>query len=296
MENAIYDFIRYIHRTKHASANTEVSYERDLKKLCAFLEERQDIRSWQDVTPTQLNAYMLDLEDQHYAASSISRNVASVRAFFQYLRRQNLVSADPAEDLRPPKAEKKMPEILTVSEVSALLAQPDLRTDKGIRDSAMLELLYATGIRVTELIDLNIDDCNLLMGFVKCSGEHVKARIVPIGRPAKRAIERYLDEARPQFTRGRKGERLFVNYLGEPMTRQGLWKVIKEYGEKGEFEVSLTPQIIRNSFAVHMLQNGADVKSLQELMGNEDVAAIQAYVQATKSRIKDVYDKAHPRA
>ena len=295
MENAIYDFIRYIHRTKHASANTEVSYERDLKKLCAFLEERQDIRSWQDVTPTQLNAYMLDLEDQHYAASSISRNVASVRAFFQYLRRQNLVSADPTEDLRPPKAEKKMPEILTVSEVSALLAQPDLRTDKGIRDSAMLELLYATGIRVSELIGLQMENVNLRMDYITCV-DRTKERVIPFGNTARQALRLYLEQARDHLAHSKENRFLFLNCQGRPMSRQGFWKIMKTYAREAGIEADITPHTLRHSFAVHMIENGADLRSLQEMMGHSDISTTQLYLNMNLNRIRDVYEHAHPRS
>ena len=169
-------------------------------------------------------------------------------------------------------------------------------TQKGIRDRAVLELLYATGIRATELIQMKVPDVNLRMGFIKCDGQHSKARIIPMGRLCRKAMEDYMLDVREKMLSGKESQVLFDNYMGEPITRQGLWKVLKEYGEMAGLELSLTPQIIRNSFAVHMLQNGADIKSLQELMGHEDIAATQAYLAVTKNRIKDVYDKAHPRA
>ncbi|MBQ1715999.1 MAG: tyrosine-type recombinase/integrase [Firmicutes bacterium] len=290
----IEDFEKYLREEKKLSDNTVTAYLGDIDHFERFVSSK-GVHDLTDVTGSHIVAYIMELKKTDKSKPTVNRKLTSIKTFYRFLIRNGHMTEDPTTEIKSPRIDKKEIQFLTIEEVDRLMSLPD-ETIKGIRDKAILELMYATGIKASELIDLNIDDCNLLMGFVKCSGEHVKARIVPIGRPAKRAIERYLDEARPQFTRGRKGDRLFVNYLGEPMTRQGLWKVIKEYGEKGEFEVSLTPQIIRNSFAVHMLQNGADVKSLQELMGNEDVAAIQAYVQATKSRIKDVYDKAHPRA
>ena len=159
-----------------------------------------------------------------------------------------------------------------------------------------MELLYATGIRASELIELKVDDVNIRMGFIKCAGEHSKARIIPMGRIARQAMEDYIFDVRKEALKGKESDYLFVNYMGEPMTRQGLWKILKEYGDEAELELKLTPQIIRNSFAVHMLQNGADLKSLQELMGHEDIAATQAYLSVVKNRIKDVYDRSHPRA
>lgn len=167
---------------------------------------------------------------------------------------------------------------------------------KGKRDRAILELLYATGIRASELIEMQLDDINVRMGFVKCAGTHGSARIIPIGRPCRRAMDTYIAEVRALLLKGQESEMLFLNYAGKPFTRQGLWKILKEYGETAGFDIPLTPQVIRNSFAVHMLQNGADVKSLQELMGHEDISATQAYLAVVKNRIKDVYDKTHPRA
>ena len=205
--------------------------------------------------------------------------------------------SDPSKALQPPRVERKMPEILSIAEVDLLLRQPKTDTPKGIRDKAMLEMLYATGIRVSELIASNLEDVNMRMGFITCAGEQSHARIVPLGRPARAALENYIYEARDQLLRGKEEEQaLFINFYGNRMTRQGLWKILKEYGEKAELSHKLTPHIIRNSFAVHMLQNGADLKSLQELMGHEDISATQIYLSATKSRIKDVYDKSHPRA
>ena len=177
-----------------------------------------------------------------------------------------------------------------------LLAVPDDSTMKGKRDRAILELLYATGIRASELIEMKLDDMNLRMGFVKCSGEHGKARIIPVGRLARKVMEDYVLDVRPVFLKENQTDALFVNYAGRAFTRQGLWKVLKQYGEEAGLELPLTPQIIRNSFAVHMLQNGADIRSLQELMGHEEISATQAYLAVIKNRIKDVYDKTHPRA
>ena len=207
-----------------------------------------------------------------------------------------MIQSNPTADIKSPKIEKKKLEFLEIIEIDKLLSAPD-DSVRGLRDRAILEVLYATGIRVSELIDSNVEDINLRMGFITCAGEHSKARIVPLGRPARAALENYIYDARNELIRNNKEEKaLFVNYYGKRVTRQGLWKILREYGNKAEIEHKLTPNIIRNSFAVHMLQNGADLKSLQELMGHEDISATQAYLSVTKNRIKDVYDKSHPRA
>ncbi len=288
------DFEKYLREERQLSDNTVTAYLSDIDHFERFVNSK-GVHDLSQVAGPHVVAYLVELKKTDKSKPTVNRKLTSIKTFFKFLMRNGVITTDPTADIKSPRIEKKEIEFLSIEEIDRLMSLPD-DTVKGIRDRAILELMYATGIKASELIDLEEGDCNLYMGFVKCSGEHVKARIVPIGRPAKNAIQRYIDEAKPQFTRGRNVPSLFVNYLGEPMTRQGLWKVIKEYGEKGEFSVKLTPQVIRNSFAVHMLQNGADVKSIQELMGNEDVAAIQAYLQATKNRIKDVYDKTHPRA
>ena len=214
-----------------------------------------------------------------------------------YLIEKGLADTDPTAGIRSPKIERKEIEYLTIAEIDRLLESPD-DSVRGIRDRAILEVLYATGIRVSELIALNTDSVNLRMGFITCDGEGSRARIIPLGRPARAALETYIYDARKQLVREREDEEkaLFVNQYGRRITRQGLWKILRDYGEKAQLEHSLTPHTLRNSFAVHMLQNGADLKSLQELMGHDDITATQVYLSATKSRLKDVYDRAHPRA
>ena len=212
------------------------------------------------------------------------------------MQNAGIVFGNPTSGIKTPKVERKELEYLTIEEVDKLLDSPS-ENPRGMRDRAILELLYATGIRVNEVIAANVEDVNLRIGFFTCPGEHGKARIIPIGRPARQALERYIYDARNMIIKDNRSEKsLFVNYYGQRMTRQGLWKVLKEYAEKEKIEHKLTPHILRNSFAVHMIQNGADLKSLQELLGHEDIAATQIYLSVTKNRIKDVYDKTHPRA
>lgn len=293
MERNIREFVAYLHAAKKTSYNTEVSYQRDLKKLAAFLESR-GIREASEVTELDLEAYLHYMEDEKFATSSISRSVASIRALFQYLYREGKVQRDVSSDLRPPKVEKKTPEILSVEEVDALLRQPSEDTAKGIRDKAMLELLYATGMRVSELLHLKTEDLNLQFGYVTCH-DNGKERIIPIGSVSRKALERYMTEARHTFVKKQDEKALFTNCTGRAMSRQGFWKVLKGYADEAGIKGDITPHTLRHSFAVHMLQNGADVKSVQEMLGHSDISTTQIYLNMNTNRMRDVYMKAHPR-
>ena len=284
----------YLKNERKMSANTVQAYLRDIRHFADFTGSR-GLGDVAEASNADVVAYLMNLKTAGRSRSTVNRKLASIRIYFDFLQREGLVKINPADDIKSPKIEKREIEFLSIEEIERLLSLPD-DTHKGIRDRAILELLYATGIRATELIQMKTADVNLRMGFVKCDGTHSKARIIPMGRLCRKAMEDYMLDVREKMLRGKESDVLFVNYIGEPLTRQGLWKVMKEYGEAAGLNISLTPQIIRNSFAVHMLQNGADVKSLQELMGHEDIAATQAYLAVTKNRIKDVYDKAHPRA
>lgn len=276
MENEIQNFISYLHNTKKTSGNTEVSYERDLKKMMRYFEGEQHITEVSRITETNLNSYMLYLENRHFAPSTVSRSVASMRAFFQYLTRERVIDKDPSEHLKPPKVEKKMPEVLTVREVDLLLAQPSQETPKGIRDKAMLELLYATGIRVSELIHLTWPDVNLSMGYITCR-ERDKERVIPFGSVARRALHHYLADARKVFVGDQETEVLFTNCSGKPMSRQGFWKILKGYAASAGIEKDITPHTLRHSFAAHLIGGGADVKAVQTMMGHADPATTQMY-------------------
>lgn len=294
MEVAIQGFISYLHNTKKTSKNTEMSYERDLKKMAHYFETEQNIHDMACITETSLNSYMLYLERNQFSPATVSRSVASMRAFFQYLYKEHQISADPSGVLKPPKVEKKMPEILTVQEVDKLLCQPSSRTPKGIRDKAMLELLYATGIRVSELISLEISDVNLQMGYITCCDAE-KERIIPFGNTAKRALVAYLNGVRDSFLKDENCKVLFTNCSGKPMSRQGFWKVLKAYASEADIEKDITPHTLRHSFAAHLVQNGADLKSVQEMMGHSDISTTQMYLNLNVHKIRDVYTKTHPR-
>lgn len=288
-------YMEYLTEEKKMSDNTKQAYLRDLKNFQTFILKR-GLSGYEEASNAEIVAWLMELKASGRSKATVNRKLASLRSFYHYLEKEKRIQENPAENIKPPKISKKEIEYLSIEEMERLLAVPDDSTMKGKRDRAILELLYATGIRASELIEMKLEDMNLRMGFVKCSGEHGKARIIPVGRLARKVMEDYVLDVRPVFLKENQTDALFVNYAGRSFTRQGLWKVLKQYGEEAGLELPLTPQIIRNSFAVHMLQNGADIRSLQELMGHEEISATQAYLAVVKNRIKDVYDKTHPRA
>lgn len=292
MQETIQSFTDYLQTEKKASKNTEVSYQRDLRKLAVFLKEH-GIEKPEQMNATVLNSYLLYLEREHFSPATISRSIAAIHMFCQYACQEGIMVSDPSKALQPPKVERKMPEILSIAEVDLLLRQPKTDTPKGIRDKAMLEMLYATGIRVSELIHLKTQDVNLMMGYITCRDE--KERIVPFGGSAKKALEQYLGSARAALMHGRDDDVLFVNCSGGPMSRQGFWKILKSYAKSAGITADITPHTLRHSFATHLLQNGADLKSVQEMMGHADISTTQMYLHLGVNKIRDVYRKAHPR-
>ena len=293
MEEQIRSFIVYLHNVKDTSKNTELSYQRDLNKLSGFLKE-QGITDVRYITAVSLSSYIRYLEKLQFKSATISRNIASVRAFFHYLTRERLVDADVSEFLKPPKVEKKVPGILSMEDVEKLLAQPGRDNPKEIRDRAMLELLYATGIRVSELIGLKIQDVNMQMGYIICHDRN-KERAVPFGNKAREALTEYFLKARGGMIDNPEEETLFVNYSGTPMSRQGFWKLLKHYAQKAGIEGEITPHTLRHSFAAHLVANGADLRSVQEMLGHSDISTTQIYATMNHNHIREVYAKAHPR-
>ena len=293
MEQAIDQFVAYLHNIKETSTNTELSYRRDLKKVIAFLRAR-NLTKWVDVKEEDLKDYIASMGEQHFAAATISRNIASIKALFHFMAQEGIVKKDITDGLKAPKIEKKMPEILTMDEVIRLLEQPSGNSHKEIRDKAMLELLYATGIRVTELITLKVSDVNLPMSFIICRDAH-KERVIPFGKAAKEALVRYLTEAREQMIEDKSSDILFCNFSGAPMSRQGFWKLIKFYAKKAGITADITPHTLRHSCAAHLVENGADLRSVQEMLGHSDISTTQIYANMNHNRIREVYAKAHPR-
>ncbi len=293
MEQLISGFLQYLREVKCASDNTLQAYQNDLKKLRLFLE-RQGIHSVDKISETNLNSYILSLERDGLSPASVSRNIAAMKAFFLYLIKHRLLQSDPSERMKPPRVQKKAPGVLKMDVVDRLLLQPDGRTKKGIRDRAMLELLYATGIKVSELIALKQEDVNLTSGYITC-GER-RERNIPFGKTAREALEAYLTIREEAFAGKEKESRfLFLNSSGEALTRQGLWKLLKAYAKQAGME-EVSPNSLRHSFAAHMLENGADLGSVQEFLGHADIATTQWYLNNGAKNSREVYMNTHPRA
>lgn len=293
MEKYIEGFITYLHNVKKMSQNTELSYRRDLKKVVDYLKS-QSVTDIKDVTSELLEAYVDYMGENNFSAATISRNIASLKAFYHYLVKEGITDVDAADKLHAPKIEKKIPEILSMDDVVKLLEQPSGDSSKEIRDKAMLELLYATGIRVTELITLKTADVNLNMGYITCKDSN-KERVIPFGAEAKKALNKYLNGTKDAMLSDPNSPYLFANCSGQPMSRQGFWKLIKYYAKKAGITADITPHTLRHSFAAHLVENGADLRSVQEMLGHSDISTTQIYAHMNHSHIKEVYAKAHPR-
>lgn len=294
MNSALQDFLAYMKEIKNASFNTIISYRQDLQKLVQYLE-KQNINDVQKINETSLNSYILNMEKDGRSPATVSRNIASIKAFILFLIKKGIIHDDPTERMKAPKVERKAIITLTTEEINRLIDQPNTHSAKGIRDKAMLELLYATGIRVTELISLSINEINIKSKYISISSIK-NERMIPFGQMAKKALEAYIGNVRVNLLENQESNLAFTNLNGEKMSRQGFWKIIKAYGKEAEIEKEITPQILRHSFAVHMLENGADIHSIQELLGHSDAATTQVYMQARTKKIRDVYMEAHPRA
>lgn len=294
MEELVIRFLSFLEKDKRLSLNTLQSYRRDIEQFITYLSEMK-IHNITNTNKTTVIAYLLHLQKKGRATSTISRNLASIRSFYQYLTKNNIISQDPTEELESPKVEKKLPQILSTKEVELLLDQPKCDDLKGYRDKAMLELLYATGIRVSELICLNVSDVNLDMGYIRCN-KGSRERTIPIGSLSIQALNEYLMKSRNLLIQKSDEKALFVNVNGKRLTRQGFWKIIKLYKNQAKINKDITPHTLRHSFAAHLLENGADLRSIQEMLGHSDISSTQVYAQIAKNRIKEVYKKTHPRA
>ncbi len=289
------EFAEFLEAERGASASTVSAYSGDLKEFCAFMKEKRG-KNGETAGKADVAAFLMDLKENGRSGATVNRKLASVRSYYSFLRSQGYAAGDPTEGIKAPKQERKEIEFLSEEEVNLLM---DIPADdaKGRRDKALLELLYATGMRAGEAAALNTGDMDLRIGFVSCGAEIGRTRIIPLGRPARQALRDYLDEARPALLgENRDCGALFLNYMGQRMTRQGIWKVLRHYGKKAQLEIDLSPALLRNSFAAHMVQNGADLRSLQQLLGLEDITATKIFNLLSKTRIMDVYDKSFPRA
>ena len=284
----------YLENEKHASANTLSSYVRDVTQFRDWLlgQGSNDLRK---VKKDLINKYLDNLSGRGKSPATVTRSTASLKSFYNYMVACGNMKSNPAKGVASVKVERKYPEILTNREVELFLEQPKCVDEKGYRDHAMLELLYATGIRVSELIGLNVDDVNLPAGFIRCSSRG-KERIIPLYQTAIRALQDSMRDIRPRLIADADESALFVNMNGERMSRQGFWKIIKYYQERAEINKDITPHMLRHSFAAHLLENGADLRSIQEMLGHADISSTQIYTHVIKKQLKDVYNKAHPRA
>lgn len=294
MPDHIADYCRYLTEEKHAQKNTLNSYARDLNQFQTWLMAN-GITDLKKVKKETVNEYLQYMSGKGKSPATVTRSTASIRSFYNYMLREGRVKTNPAKAVTSQKVERKYPEILTNREVELFLEQPKCVDEKGFRDHAMLELLYATGIRVSELIGLNVEDVNLTVGFIRCT-THGKERIIPLYTAAVKALREYMEKIRPRIIADENQQALFVNMSGERMSRQGFWKIIKHYQEKAHIEKDITPHTLRHSFAAHLLENGADLRSIQQMLGHSDISSTQVYTQLVKQNLKAVYNKYHPKA
>ena len=293
MEKHIKQFLDFLQNEKKLSNNTLQSYSRDINQYKDYLDKNHV--NYLKVDNAQINEYLKNLQDIGKKTSTISRNLASIRSFYQYLIRIKKIKNDPTENIQSPKVEKRVPSVLTSQEVELLLDQPKDIDLKGTRDKAMLEVAYATGMRVTEIISLDLEDVNLEEGFVSCKAVG-KQRNIPLGSMSIKALKEYIEEARPIMIKDENEKSLFVNVNGKRLTRQGFWKIVKYYKEQAHITKDITPHVLRHSFATHLLQNGADLKAIQTMLGHSDISSTQVYMQFQDPALRNVYKKAHPRA
>ncbi len=284
----------YLINIKHASANTVSSYMRDIRQFRAYVEQHLGC-GLEEVERDDIGAFLNWLTANGKSPATVARFLASLKSFYTYCTSDGMMEHNPVYHIQVAKAEKKLPQILTGKEVELLLSQPQCTDMKGYRDKAMLELLYATGIRVSELISLNVTDVSIPGGFIKCTSNG-KMRIIPMYPAALRILNEYIHNVRPQMIADPDEPSLFVNLNGERMTRQGFWKIIKHYQQTAQISKDITPHTLRHSFAAHLLENGADLHSIQEMMGHSDISSTQIYTQVIKQNLKSVYQKFHPKA
>lgn len=292
-EDSLRLFLEFLSVEKGLAVNTVLSYSRDLRKLFQFLQ-KEKLR-WDQAGEEDLVKFIHAESRAGLRARSLARLISSLKSFFKFLVLDGLMKKNPAANLSSPKIWLTLPKFLTVSEVESLLSQPNEKEIKGLRDKAMLEVLYATGLRVSELIHLMPEDLNLEANFLICKGKGGKERIVPLGSSAVKAIRRYMDEARPRFLKKLSRE-LFLTRRGEAFTRQGFWKMLREYAEKAGLSVQISPHVLRHSFATHLLEGGADLRSVQLMLGHSQITTTQIYTHVSRERLRRVYDKYHPRA
>ena len=295
MNELIQEFLNYITVERGLSRNTIEAYARDLRQFAAFLT-LTGYDSLAEIHSQTLVAYLRKLQQENLQPSSVTRKLAAIRSFFQYMLRERHLKVDPSVTIDSLKTPQRLPKVLSEKDISRLLEQPGATTPAKLRDKAMLELLYATGVRVSELVSLKLGDLNMDMGYIRCFGKGSKERIVPMGGSAQKALLDYLDRARPKIVRRAVEDTLFLNHHGRKMTRQGFWQIIQAAARRVDIKTLVTPHMLRHSFATHLLDHGADLRSVQEMLGHADISTTQIYTHVTRTRLQEVYDKTHPRA
>jgi len=294
MEDLVAQFLDYLSIEKGLSQNTIKSYRQDLVKFAEYLESRS-IKGIKSVTKHHISKYLYFLKDKDLSPNSISRNLVAIKMFFRFLVTERLLKENPANVIESPRLVKKLPEVMDTYEVSRMLDMPDARDVFGRRDKAALELMYATGMRVSEIVDLMVNNLNMDMGFVRCKGKGGKERIIPVGGKAKLALSRYLEQARSKLSKKMGDGHLFLSKLGKKISRQSFWKMLKKYVKKADIKRDITPHTLRHSFATHLLERGADLRSVQEMLGHADISTTQIYTHINKARLKGIHKKYHPR-
>ncbi len=295
MEQQIANYLDYLGLERGLAKNTLESYGRDLRQFSQYVSSK-GAKSLIALDRGQVLLYLDSLRRQGKSAATVSRSLAALRSFFRFLHREGEISSNPAALLDTPKIGKRLPRVLSSKEVETILYHPTPSSPVGLRDRAMFEVLYATGMRVSELISLQVADVNLIAGLAKCTGKGGKERIVPLGTVAIKAVEGYLSTGRPRLVRSREVRALFLNRHGRQMTRQGFWKLLKQHVRRTDIKADISPHTLRHSFATHLLENGADLRAVQEMLGHADISTTQIYTHVTRTRLREVYDKAHPRA
>ncbi len=294
MKKLLDEFLNYLSVERGLSKNTITSYKADLVSFLNYFESK-GLNNIENINRDNIINYLLHLKDNGLSGNSVSRALVAIKMFYKFLAEERLIKDNVAEILESPKLIRPLPNVLNLTEVEKLLAAPDIRNWIGVRDKAVLELIYATGMRVSEIVDLSTSTLNLDIGFIKCRGKGDKERMVPIGSQARNSISRYLEKVRPSLLKQRSDSHLFLSRLGKRISRQSFWKMIKKYAEKARIKKRITPHTLRHSFATHLLERGADLRVVQELLGHSDIATTQIYTHINKERLKSIHKQFHPR-